>query len=996
MFQIQSKNSLRAALLLGASASIGLIAPAHAADSQIETVVVTGSLIPQPNATSNSPIQTVSAEAIDLSGHPNVEQVLNQMPQVVPSYGQNSNNPGLGLATVNLRGLNPIRTLVLVDGRRAMPTVIFPTELVDTNTIPASLVDHVDVVSGGGSATYGSDAIAGVVNFVLKKDFEGLEAQARYGQEIAHSFAPEKDLNFTLGVNSGDGKANVTIYGEFYKRSGVLQGQDPRFAIDNFGGSSTPPSGRVEGGQGFPNLPTQAGCTAAATLTSSSGGTYAFNTAGNPVEFCNKLPATSNAKANAFASKFETLLPAGNRYNFAPVNELVTPTTRHNLTGMGHYDIFPGVEAFAEFSYTNNVTPIQLAPTPITDGAAIHFVVTPNPAAVGVGSAPGTPTFGTPGFTSYISPAFQHEIDLRATTINPATGTPYGYTPFVVRWRSAQVGARLDTFTTNSYTGTIGLRGTLPFVNGWDWEAYYMQGAASQDSIAQNNVLASHLAQAMLSCPTGSGKGCVPIDIFGAGNLTPAMISFIGARTNDQNTFNREMAHAETHGNVGDYWGAGPISLALGAEWRKDGGTFTPDQAKQNFDILGFNPSRATAGSFNLWELFTEVRVPILSDMPFAEYVGFDGGARFSRYSGAGDVTTWKAGGEWQPIDDLRFRAMWQRAVRAPNINELFNGGSDGFPAVKDRCQGATGAVATACANQFAAVGVAYNPATFTQSNPQEEAVAFGNPNLTPEKSNIYTLGAVITPTFLPDVTFSADFWRISINNFIGAAFGSAQNVLDTCLNANNGTGTRPFQELDPAFGNACDLVTRTGSGDLLFSIPGENVNLGDLKTSGLDLQLNAQHELADLLGQSGDWGALDFSGTVSFLTEYSDPIAGDLKGAVDSSGIASSAGSSLRPNYRFTNRFGYTLADWRVVLTWYESGPIKHNAINPIATYNKFDLAVRWNITDQYAADLIVNNLFNAGAPLGRFSAQNQINTFPNDYDVMGTQMMIGLTAKL
>src|SRR5215472_512604 len=218
----------------------------------IETVVVTGTLIPTPNATSNSPIQTVSSEAIDLSGHPNVEQVINQLPQVVPGLGSFSNNPGGGEAVVDLRGLSPNRNLVLVDGRRAMPTQL--TGEVDLNTIPASLIDHVDVVTGGGSATYGSDAISGVVNFVLKRDFEGFEGQARYGQEVSHSFAPEKEINLTMGVNSGDGKANVTIFAEYYKRDGVLQGEDPRFLLDNGNGSATSDAGRVDGGQGFPSL----------------------------------------------------------------------------------------------------------------------------------------------------------------------------------------------------------------------------------------------------------------------------------------------------------------------------------------------------------------------------------------------------------------------------------------------------------------------------------------------------------------------------------------------------------------------------------------------------------------------------------------------------------------------------------------------------------------------------------------------------------------------
>src|SRR5215472_7146339 len=253
VYQINSKSSLKAALLLGAATATAMALSSSAmAQQPIETVVVTGSLIPTPNATSNSPIQTVGAEQIDLSGHPDIQQVLNQLPQVVPGLGMSSNNPGGGEANVDLRGLSPNRNLVLVDGRRAMPTQL--TGEVDLNTIPASLIDHVDVVTGGGSATYGSDAISGVVNFVLKRDFEGFEGQVRYGQEVENSFSPQREVNLTMGVNSPDGKANVTIFAEYYKRDGVLQGEDPKYLLDFGTGSATSDAGRVDGGQGFPSL----------------------------------------------------------------------------------------------------------------------------------------------------------------------------------------------------------------------------------------------------------------------------------------------------------------------------------------------------------------------------------------------------------------------------------------------------------------------------------------------------------------------------------------------------------------------------------------------------------------------------------------------------------------------------------------------------------------------------------------------------------------------
>jgi outer membrane receptor protein involved in Fe transport len=1023
--------------------------PTSASAAPVETVVVTGTLIPTPNATSNSPIQTVSSEAIDLSGHPNVEQVINQLPQVVPGLGSFSNNPGGGEAVVDLRGLSPNRNLVLVDGRRAMPTQL--TGEVDLNTIPASLIDHVDVVTGGGSATYGSDAISGVVNFVLKRDFEGFEGQVRYGQEVSNSFAPEKEINLTMGVNSGDGKANVTIFAEYYKRNGVLQGEDPRFLLDFGTGSATSDAGRVDASQGFPKLNRGGFGTGGPCDGTSS--TYAFLTTGNPEGFCNVLAPSASAEANLLAQTkgVDTLDPAGNRFNFAPYNNLVDPLTRHSIAGMGHYDIFPGIEAFAAFHYTNVQDNNQLAPTPVTNlPAPLGFVVTPKAACAGIGTSPGNGVVGCDpsltaagaynafllnpsapggiGTTAFITPTFQKDIDLRSVAINPATGKPFGYTPFAVRIRTLQLGPRIANFNTSSYQMTGGLRGTLPFVDGWDWEAYYDFGRSDFSQLQQHNVLQSHLNQALLGCPPGSANGCAPIDIFGAeqlnswnlanggvnfnaaqqlANPTQPQISnsaahFIDYSTHTFNDFERQVFHFGTHGNIGNYWGAGPIGLAFGGEWRKDAGAFNPDAASQAFDIQGFTPALQTAGSYNVWEVFGEARVPILSDMPFAEYVGLDAGVRFSRYSNAGDATTWKIGGEWQPFDDIRFRAMWQRALRAPNINDLFNGGTQGFPAIADPCAGAkNGALNAAfCTAQFAAAGSAPFVAPYAQVNGQSEAITYGNPTLKPETSNSMIVGAVMTPTFLPDVTASLDFWRISIDKFIGpTGVGVVEAQCHAAFNAVGAAAFVPFATLGQVTGaSPCAFVTRQADGELIFNVPSIN-QPGTLATSGLDLQVSAQHEVSDLLGESGDWGALDLNLAVEWLTEFRSNSGTSFKGQIDISSPAVFSTADMRPNYRFTTRLGYTYGDWRGVLTWEEIGTVVDNATGfgvNVRPYDKVDLAIKWNITDQYSADFIVNNLFNVDPPLGPYSLAAGINTFAETYDVLGTQMFIGLTAKL
>jgi outer membrane receptor protein involved in Fe transport len=999
-----------------------MAAPASA--DTVETVVVTGSLIPTPNATSNSPIQTVGSEAIDLSGRSNIEDVINAQPALIASQNKFLNNPG-GETFLDLRGLGTNRTLVLIDGRRAMPAS--PAGEVDLNTIPSSLIDHIDIVSGGGAATYGSDAIAGVVNFVLKKDFEGFQSQFKYGQEIKDGFAREKSFYSMLGVNTADGKGNLTLYGEWFQRHGTFQAADPRFAIDFGTGSSRTPKGSLaNGAEGF-NAISRNGTGACAGSNSQ----YAFQANGNPEGLCGALaPIPGNAAANAIAAdpsvSFDTIDAGGDRYNFAAVNYLVQPLTRVGFTALGHYDIFPGIEMYSTLRYGNSVNHSQLAPTPVLTQAGLSVQAYPDAACAGVGTRPSggnplAPTFGNAlcdpdffgvgthnpnleGFTSYITPAFQAQIDARAANIDPATGLPYGYSPFQMVWRSAQLGARSSITTTDVYQGVLGFRGSFGnFLGGWDWNAYYDFGRNDVSNQFLHNVQASHFVTGMQSCPTASPTGCVPINIFGFGNLSPAMVNYLNYDTHDLTFYQRQVAHAETHGDVFDL-PAGPIALALGAEYRKDEAQFLPDASKSAFDIVGGTPAKPTRGSFDVSEFFTEVRVPLLSGMDFVQYLGLEGGYRYSYYSGAHSRNTWKAGGEYQPIDDVRFRVMWQRALRAPNVSELFAGGTDGALSYVDPCAGTpSAAVQAACANQFAAAGQAY-AVPFTQQNGQADGVIFGNPNLQPEISNTFSVGAVINPSFLPGVNASVDYTHIAVSNFVGLAFGSQQQILDNCINNHNGIGTRPYALLDPNFGNECDLVTRLPDQSPQFSIPVVNQGAGGgvVRVGSLDFQLNAQHDLADLFGQDGDWGSLDASFAASYLTQWFDPSLGSLKGrSSGGAGLTDNIGgvAELRPAYRHNFSLGYTMEDWRFLVSWEHLSRIDDTTYGlgfDIPAYNKFDAAIRWDFSENYSATLVVNNLFDKGPRLGPYSLEGQINAMCSAYDCLGREASIALTAKL
>jgi outer membrane receptor protein involved in Fe transport len=1026
-YRLTNTRALRSLLLLGTASVVAAALAMPAVADTVETVVVTGSLIPTPNATSNSPILTVGAEAIDLSGRANVEDIMNSQPQLVAALNRFSNNPG-GETFIDLRGLGANRNLVLIDGRRAMSAS--PAGEVDIETIPASLIDHVDIVSGGGAATYGSDAISGVINFVLKKDFEGFQTQLRYGQEIANAFSPEKGINAMVGVNTADGKGNVTIYGEWYKRAGTFQSEDPRFAIDFATGSSRAPQGTLSNpNEGFNPL-SMGGASAFCTGLNAQ---YSFKSNGDPEGLCGALaPIPGNPIANALANNpaysASSVALGGDRYNFAPVNYLLTPETRFSFAGMGHYDVFPGIELFGSFRFTDNVITTQLAPTPVFTQTGIDVHVTPNPACAAIGTRPGNgnvlcdPDFfgaGThnpnmEGFTSYITPAFQAQIDARAANINPATGLPYGYSPFQVVWRSAQLGARTSINVTDSYQGTLGLRGQFGnFLGGWDWTAYYDFGKNNLSNQFLHNVQSSHFTTGLESCPAGSPNGCVPINIFGFGNLSPAMMSYLNYDTHDLTFYQRQIAHGETHGTVFDL-PAGPLTVAVGGEYRKDEAQFLPDASKSALDVVGGTPAKPTRGTYDVSEFFAETRIPLLSGMDFVEYLGLEGGYRYSYYSNAHGQNTWKAGGEYQPIDDLRFRVMWQRALRAPNVSELFAGGTSGALSIVDPCASRpatpttpayTPSVATqaSCTAQFAAVGLAYPGAGFIQQNNQADGViALGNPALQPEISNTFSAGAVITPTFLPGVTASVDYTHIIVSNFIGGAFGGQQQILDNCINNNGGTGTRPFALFLTSYGNECDLVTRLPDGAPQFNIPSVNsASLGSVRVGSLDMQINAQHDLAGLFGQDGDWGAVDVTASGSYLTQWFDPSLGNLAGrSSGGSGLTDNIGglSELRPKFSSTVGLGYTMEDWRAMITWRHISHIEDSlgAGANVPAYNKFDAAVRWNFSENYSATLAMTNIFNKGPQLGPYSAEGQVNALCTTYDCFGREASIALTAKL
>lgn len=916
-------RAVRRALVMSAlTAAVSLPAFAQDQDQEAEdtqTITVTGTRIQRQDYVATSPLATVSSDAIEATGELNTEAVLNTLPQVIPGLSANSNNPADGTATVDLRGLGPTRTLVLVNGRRLNPSVNDGT--VDLNNVPTRLIDRVEVVTGGASAVYGSDALAGVVNFILKKDFSGVDLGTQFGQS-AQGDGSERQVDLIVGGNFADDRGNMTAFASWYKRDSILQADRDETRVDFAGGSST-------GVPRFDNV---------AANPFGDPGNYAIDPDGSVRGFNNIMPEVSDDGL-------------GDRYNFAPVNYLLTPGERVNLGAYGHFDLADRVQAYAELMYVDSKNANQLAPTPAT----------------GILVDPTSPL---------LSPDVQALLNDRPDPTAPA----------VLRRRMIEVGARVAENNSKLQQIVFGLRGDLG-IKDMKYDAYYQYGRTEFTFFTINDVSRSRLEAGLAGCPAAYLQfvpECVPVNGFGAGNISADAANFIRLNFTDNLAFERQLVNASINGNLFSM-PAGDVGFAVGVEWRDDESDFTPDQAKQRGDIEGFNAQQPINGSFDVKEIFVEGLVPLLTGL------NLDLGARFSEYSTVGSVSSFKAGLNWTPMEPLLVRGMFQKATRAPSVFELFQAGDQDFPLYADPCAGIDpggdtvdidGATQAFCASAF---GIT-DTAAFVQNNAQIEALNFGNPALGEETSDTFTVGFAVKPTFAPSLQFSLDYWTIKVDDYINDLLGGAQGIIDACFATADLNSSACFSDLlnQP-------LVFRDISGDLRVNVP--QVNASELKTSGIDLQL----DYGIPLGWAGrDDDTIQLNLLVSHLDKYElDGI--DYAGTIGAYNI-----SGAFPEWKANLRLSYAVGP--VSLTWNtqfidamdNQGNIPAFADGGYVGSDSFyyhDVSARWQATDSVELSLGIRNLTDESPPV----IDNAIdqNGDPSTYDMIGRFWFGGVRVK-
>ncbi|MES3014451.1 MAG: TonB-dependent receptor [Pseudomonadota bacterium] len=869
------RTKLSTSLMIAFSGA--LIGTGMAVQAQgLERVEVTGSRIASPNAESPSPLQVLTAEDIAASGVTNLQELLLKNPTLgTPAISRTNSNFGtssVGVATIDLRNLGTARTLVLVNGRRFVSGVPGDSA-VDFNSIPTDFIERIEILTGGASSTYGSDAVAGVVNIILKRDFEGVAISTQAGVS-ARSDDKQKRFGITFGATAPEGRGNVMGY-IGYSDQGSVKSKDRSFsAIDqaSLGAfvtgdpndlftvrrpffSSFAPQGRffTENGPG-------AGIT--------------FDRDGNVIPWSTNGPAGDGVGATGF-----------NRSEF---RSIAVPTERFLFAGKGDYSITDKHSAFFEASYAATQTVSVLEPYPL--GAEDIY-----PARGGQVPA----EFLVNGVITR-NPLVPDAIYDTATDSDGDGLRDYYFTR-----RMAEVGTRGNVADRDTYRFVTGLKGALTDKLNYEVFGGYGVTKEAQTSSGQVNVLNFRNALEAIPGPDGQpicldpdavAQGCVPINVFGFGSISPEALQYVTA-PGSLLTYTSQKLYGATVTGEPFSVAAGPVGIAVGAEYRDE-------FSRSEFDALqqaGLNAGNAippTRGSFDVLEVFAEGRLPLLKDAPLAKSLVATAAVRAGDYSTVGKTVSWNTGLEWALNSDVKVRATRALSTRAPNITELFQPPSQDFPTgLNDPCLGVTatsvGARDDACRSD---PGVAANIAangTFTLNQADLQGVSGfdrGNPNVKEEKGNSWTLGLVFTPTadLLKNFAFTVDYFNIKIDDAIVET--PRQFILEQCYGGDAGF---------------CEFITRrptdigaNSAGSLEFIDAGVS-NSGNLVTEGLDFTVAYAANLGPgRLNARLSWTHL--------LEAYETPLPGaprdSFKGEI---GAAKNKGS-LALNYRWGD-FGFT-----------------------------------------------------------------------------------------
>ena len=910
-------------------------------DEAVEEIVVTGSRLARRDFTAPSPIQTIDRQTLAFSGQQTLESTLNRMPQLTPDFDRTSNNPGNGTARINLRGMGSGRTLVMLNGRRLAPSGI--GSAVDANNLPQALIERVEIITGGASTVYGSDAIAGVVNVITRNDYEG------FGVDMS-AYATEKgdsntyDINISWGHNFANGKGNITLFGGYYNREETFASERAFTSVPYFDNWDT---GELEQSGSFTNPD---GLTFFFNPNSGDFDIFTWDPDGNPRPF----------------------IEPDDLYNYAPVNYLQIPLERYSGGVFLNYELGRSLETYVELTHTRKIVTQNLAPVPAFEFLLIN---SDNP---------------------QLTPATRQLIE---TNFFPADGAipgiPNLYAGPLAR-RFLELGPRIFENEDDYSRAVVGLRGDI--TENWDFDFWITYTKGEETEAVRNGASRSRYQQGFLVDPaTGQcydpSNGCVPVNIFGENAISPEAVEFIRLPTM-LNTTNRtqKLASFFVRGEPFSTW-AGPVGTAIGVEWRNDEGGFKADDILFTGDALGFSPDASVIGDESVTEVYAEAIIPLAEDAFLGEYFGLELGARYSDYEHAGKVDSYKIGGDWQINQTLRFRAMYQRSVRAPNLSEAFeeqrlvDGAWVPFQPTDDLCSASADPVGSGNADACIATGLPASQLGVFEAQIQFPTVFIsgGNPNLIPETAETVTVGVIITPEWWPNWQFSIDYFDLNVEDEIG---NLAADI--ACFDSAN---------VDNLF---CDRIRRDPLTFNVNEVDETNINRGILETRGVDTQISFSSGLPDFLAIGNNSADLVVNATwTRMLSNSAQPSA--FGSILDCAGYfgwpcnASRDGNTW-PRDRVTTTFNYASGDLNLFLTWQwiantnNAGPLgvpifgypEPNMATPeTGVKNYLDLGIGYQFSESIVGRLAISNLTGTGPPQMADAVQN--NTDTALYDIFG-----------
>ncbi|MDP5213112.1 TonB-dependent receptor [Pseudoalteromonas tunicata] len=948
-------KAVRLAIAYGAASTAVFATNTFAAEEgakAVERIEVTGSRIKRTDLETSSPVTVMTAEEIKLSGFSRVEDVLNQLPQIEAADTSFLANGATGTATIDLRGLGTNRTLVLINGRR-MQAGSITSQVADVNQIPASLIKRVDVLTGGAAAVYGADAVAGVVNFVMDDEFEGFSLNVgtsayqhnndnKYIQGLMDAKGYDYEtgntgldanaysIDLTIGNSFDGGKGHAVGYVTYNRQTELLQGSR------DYASCALNGAGKV--------------CAGSATTPNPHFDIYPV--VNGEVDYKQNLFAYLNPNGQGFIED------DGYRYNFGPINHFIRPNERFTFGTFIDYEINDNFRPYLEFSFMHNRTAGQIAESGTFFNEEIRF--------------------------DYNNPLLSDIQKQQLQTLFNQSSPDDQFVAYIGK-RNVEGGAREDNLEHSSYRILTGMEGEIN--DTWSYDVSYNYSSTTSNSVYKNDLLAPKIAPRVGAVDTecNAADGCLLYNVFELGGVTPeqaAQLAGVGTQTGlvtqiiysgyVTGEFDLTLPTASV-----------PIGAVFGFERREQDYERVSDTVYEEGQLLGQGgPSPSLYGAIDVNEVYGELNVPILDELNLSL------AARWSDYSTTGSDSTYSIGVDYTLADAYKFRASYAKVVRAPNIGELFSAQSISLWSGDDPCAGDPNApkaedrpdfTASQCAN----LGVTADQYGNIGESPagQYNQFAGGNPGLSPEEGNTFTLGLVASP--FEGFNFSVDYFKIEIEKVIGVV--GAERILNNC----GLTGDAFF----------CDNITRSPSGSLWLGQAGFVTNLSDniggRTWEGVDVTAAYKMDLGE--------GALNFdiNGYYSMKKEV-EPILGDAGLAYDCSGKVSTD-CFASPKWRHTANVSYLRDGWRVGVKWRFYGDVEYDGSadtslvdnGGIDSYNFIDVSGSYSYNEYLTVTGGINNIFDKEPPMVGNTIANNANTVAGFYDTLGRFAHISFNLK-